>query len=151
MEKDTAHKYSKIAKLYDMLEWPIEVLVFKRLRKEAVSYAYGHILEVGIGTGKNLPYYKKNIILAAGLMTVGLLATDFLQMSIAELNAERSSVSAQEKNAYKAEVQKRVKAMDAEHRYGSSSGEGSMKQHRYGSGSGSGGGGKRKGGGGGKR
>ncbi len=40
MEKDTAYKYSKIAKLYDMLEWPIEVLVFKKLRKEAVSYAY---------------------------------------------------------------------------------------------------------------
>lgn len=101
----------------------------------------------------------KKLILAAGLMTVGLLATDFSKMSIAELNAERSSVSAQDKNAYKAEVQKRVKAMDAEqretykaeHRYGSSSGEGSMKQHRYGSGSGSGGGGKRKGGGGGKR
>lgn len=88
----------------------------------------------------------KKLILVAGLMTVGLLATDFSQMSIAELNAMRGSVSTEDKNAYKAEVQNRLKAMDeaerdtyrAERRNGSSSGEGSMKQHRYGSGSGGG-------------
>ncbi len=99
----------------------------------------------------------KKLILAAGLLTVGLLATDFSQMSIAELNAMRGSVSTQDKSAYKAEVQNRLKAMDeternsyrAERRNGSSSGEGSMKQHRYGSGSGSGEGGMHRGNGGG--
>lgn len=88
----------------------------------------------------------KKLILAAGLMTVGLLATDFSQMSIAELNAMRGSISTQDKSAYKTEVQSRLKAMDeaerqtyrAERRNGSSSGEGSMKQHRNGSGSGEG-------------
>ena len=105
----------------------------------------------------------KKLILAAGLMTVGLFATDFSQMSIAELNAMRGSVSTEDKSAYKAEVQNRLKAMDeaerntyrAERRNGSSSGEGSMKQHRYGSGSGSGSGGggmhRGSGGGGGRR
>ena len=99
----------------------------------------------------------KKLILLTGLMTVGLLATDFSQMTIAELNAMRGSVSTQDKSAYKAEVQSRLKAMDeaerntyrAERRNGSSSGEGSMKQHRYGSGSG--GGGMQRGGGGGRR
>lgn len=99
----------------------------------------------------------KKLILAAGLLTVGLLATDFSQMSVAELNAMRGSVSAQDKSAYKAEVQNRLKAMDeaerstyrADRRNSSSSGEGSMKQHRYGSGSGSGGGGMHRGSGGG--
>ena len=105
----------------------------------------------------------KKLILAAGLITVGLLATDFSQMSIAELNAMRGSVSTQDKSAYKTEVQSRLKAMDeaerqtyrAERRNGSSSGEGSMKQHRHGSGSGSGSGGggmhRGSGGGGGRR
>ncbi len=104
----------------------------------------------------------KKLILSVGLMTVGLLATDFSQMSIAELNAMRGIVSAQDKNAYKAEVQNRLKAMDEaerntyreERRNGSSSTEGSMKQHRYGSGSGSGSGGgsiMHRGGGGGRR
>ena len=99
----------------------------------------------------------KKLILTAGLITVGLLATDFSQMSIAELNAMRGSVSTQDKSAYKAEVQNRLKAMDeaerqtyrAERRNGSSSSEGSMKQHRYRSGSGSGGGGMHRGSGGG--
>jgi hypothetical protein len=99
----------------------------------------------------------KKLILAAGLITVGLFATDFSQMSIAELNAMRGTVSAQDKSAYKTEVQSRLKAMDeadrqtyrSDRRNGSASGEGSMKQHRYGSGSGSGGGGKHRGSGGG--
>ena len=73
MEKGAAHKYSKIAKFYDMLEWPVEVLAFKKPRKEAVFYAYGHVLEVGIGTGKNLPYYKKNIDLTGIDFSSGML------------------------------------------------------------------------------
>jgi len=101
----------------------------------------------------------KRLILAAGLMTVGLWATDFSQMSIAELNAMRGSVSTEDRSAYKAEVQNRLKAMDEaernsyreERRNGSSSGEGSMKQHRHGSGSGEGGMHRGNGGGGGGR
>ena len=101
----------------------------------------------------------KKLILAAGLMTVGLLATDFSQMSIAELNAMRGSVSTENKSAYKAEVQNRLKAMDeaernsyrADRRNGSSSSDGSRKQYRNGSGSGSGGGMHRGSGGGGRK
>lgn len=73
MREDTAHKYSKIAKFYDLLEWPVEVLIFKKLREEAVSCAYGHVLEVGIGTGENLPYYKKNIDLTGIDFSPGML------------------------------------------------------------------------------
>ncbi|WP_415405713.1 class I SAM-dependent methyltransferase [Sulfurovum sp. CS9] len=73
MKEDTSQKYSRIAKLYDLFEWPIEKLLFKKLRKEAVSYAYDHVLEVGIGTGKNLPYYNKNINLTAIDFSPGML------------------------------------------------------------------------------
>ncbi len=102
----------------------------------------------------------KKLIFTAGLLTVGLFATDFSQMSIAELNSMRNSVSSQDRSAYQAEVQNRVKAMDvaqrdsykAERQNSSSNGGGSMQQHRSGSGAGSGSaGGKRKGGGGGGR
>jgi len=73
MKEDTSHKYSKIAKLYDLLEWPIETLLFKKLRKEAVSCAYDHVLEVGVGTGKNLPYYNKSVDLTAIDFSPGML------------------------------------------------------------------------------
>ena len=98
----------------------------------------------------------KKIIISVGLMVSGLLATDFSQKSIAELNAMKGSVSTQDKSAYQSEVQKRVKSMDeadrnsykAERKNGSSSGGKSGKQHRHRHGSGGGGG---KHGGGGKR
>ncbi len=73
MKEDTSRKYSRIAKLYDLFEWPIEKLLFKKLRKEAVSYAYGDVLEVGIGTGKNLPYYDKSVNLTAIDFSPGML------------------------------------------------------------------------------
>lgn len=73
MKEDTSRKYSRIAKLYDLFEWPIEKLLFKKLRKEVVSYAYGHVLEVGIGTGKNLPYYNKSVNLTAIDFSPGML------------------------------------------------------------------------------
>ena len=61
MKEETSYKYSRIAKLYDLFEWPIETLLFKKLRKEALSYAYGNVLEVGVGTGKKLTYYNHSI------------------------------------------------------------------------------------------
>jgi len=73
MRELTSRKYSRVAKLYDWFEWPIEKLVFKKLRKEAISYAYGNVLEVGVGTGKNLPYYNGNIDLTAIDFSPGML------------------------------------------------------------------------------
>ena len=73
MREDTSHKYTRIAKFYDLFEWPIEILVFKKLRKETVSYAYGTVLEVGVGTGKNLPYYNRDVDLTAIDFSPGML------------------------------------------------------------------------------
>ena len=73
MKEEASRKYSQIAKFYDLFEWPIETLLFKKLRKEALSYAYGQVLEVGVGTGKNLPYYNKSVDLTAIDFSPGML------------------------------------------------------------------------------
>lgn len=51
--------------LYDLLLTPLEKWVFRPLRTELLSHARGHVLELGIGTGLNLPYYPVGIELTA--------------------------------------------------------------------------------------
>jgi ubiquinone/menaquinone biosynthesis C-methylase UbiE len=53
-------RYDRIAGVYDLLEKPMES-AFSRWRKEMLREARGKVLEVGIGTGKNIPYYPDNI------------------------------------------------------------------------------------------
>lgn len=50
-------KYNKISAIYNLMEWPLEFFFFARWRKEALSGLKGRVLDVGIGTGKNMKYY----------------------------------------------------------------------------------------------
>ena len=58
-EKTVEKKYNRFSIVYDVLEWPVEKLLFSKWRKRVIGAAKGKILEVGVGTGKNLPYYSK--------------------------------------------------------------------------------------------
>jgi len=63
-------RYDRIAAIYDSLENPMELLSYSRWRKEVFEWVpkRGKILEVGVGTGKNLPYYhKKHEVFAADI------------------------------------------------------------------------------------
>ncbi|HLC99228.1 MAG TPA: class I SAM-dependent methyltransferase [Candidatus Nanoarchaeia archaeon] len=55
----TMGKYDRAAGLYDIFELPLEKIWFSRWRKKYISPLKGRILEVGIGTGKNIPYYSQ--------------------------------------------------------------------------------------------
>ncbi len=50
-----------MAALYDSLESPMELLTYSRWREEVFERLLkeGRVLEVGVGTGKNLTYYYK--------------------------------------------------------------------------------------------
>jgi phosphatidylethanolamine/phosphatidyl-N-methylethanolamine N-methyltransferase len=51
-------RYDRLAPYFDGLEGFLEGLLFRRLRKKLWSQASGaHILEVGVGTGKNFQFY----------------------------------------------------------------------------------------------
>ncbi len=53
-------RYDRIARFYDAFEFPMEVLAFSSWRRELLKRIEGtFILEVGIGTGKNVPFYKE--------------------------------------------------------------------------------------------
>ncbi|MFO8183605.1 MAG: methyltransferase domain-containing protein [Candidatus Aegiribacteria sp.] len=90
MQNCAAEKYSRISRLYDLFEWPMERFVFRRLRIEAVDRAEGRTLEVGVGTGKNLEHYPADLDLSAidfspGMLDVAAEKADKLGLSNLDL------------------------------------------------------------------
>ena len=54
----TRARYNRIAPIYDVMEALVERLAFRRWRRQLWSCVEGErVLEVGIGTGKNVPYH----------------------------------------------------------------------------------------------
>ena len=59
-------RYDRLAPWFDSLEGFLEGLFFRRLRKKLWLQAQGpHILEVGVGTGKNFEFYPQNARMTA--------------------------------------------------------------------------------------
>jgi len=58
--KTVQKRYDRFSIIYDICEYPIEKLFFSKWREKYIGQVKGKILEIGVGTGKNLPYYKKN-------------------------------------------------------------------------------------------
>ncbi len=59
-------KYNRISVIYDIIELPIELSLYGRWREEILSNLSGKVLEVGVGTGRNLKYYP------AGCSVIGI-------------------------------------------------------------------------------
>jgi demethylmenaquinone methyltransferase/2-methoxy-6-polyprenyl-1,4-benzoquinol methylase len=51
-------RYDWYSRIYDKFEQPMEQMVFKDLRSPIIGALHGRILEVGVGTGKNIPFYQ---------------------------------------------------------------------------------------------
>ncbi len=58
--KKTKKKYDRFAKFYDLFEGGMEKKKFSCWRKQILGNLKGNILEIGVGTGKNLKYYNQN-------------------------------------------------------------------------------------------
>lgn len=104
MQNCAAGKYSRISRLYDLFEWPMERFVFRRLRINAVDRTEGRTLEVGVGTGNNLEHYPAHLDISAidfspGMLAVaakkadrlGLSNLDLREMDVEDLDYESDS------------------------------------------------------------
>lgn len=58
LTETTKSRYNRIAPIYNIIESLPEQL-FKAWRQKLLGMAKGKILEIGVGTGKNFPYYPK--------------------------------------------------------------------------------------------
>jgi ubiquinone/menaquinone biosynthesis C-methylase UbiE len=57
--REISEKYNRFARWYDWVEGVPEVLGVRRLRRRLLQRASGRVLEVAVGTGKNLSYYPE--------------------------------------------------------------------------------------------
>lgn len=55
--REVSEKYDRFARWYDCVEGVPDLLGVKRLRRSLLRGASGSVLEVAVGTGKNLAYY----------------------------------------------------------------------------------------------
>lgn len=58
-------RYDRASRMYDILEQPMEGMSMKKWRLEATKVLKGKVLEIGVGTGKNIPYYADDIEITA--------------------------------------------------------------------------------------
>jgi len=55
-------RYNRVSKIYDILEQPMEVMTMSKWREKLIKNIEGpKILEVGVGTGKNLLIYPNKL------------------------------------------------------------------------------------------
>ena len=55
-------RYDRVAPIYDLVGYPVERLAFKRWRRQIWSKVEGtNLLEVGVGTGKNIAHYPPGV------------------------------------------------------------------------------------------
>ncbi len=82
LKAEIREKYNTLAHWYVLVERILEVLGVRILRRRLLQRASGKVLEVAVGTGKNLRYYPK---------ACQIFATDFspAMLAIARKRAKR--------------------------------------------------------------
>jgi len=71
----TKASFDSLAPVYDPLGSLLEWIAFRRWRERFWPQVRGeHVLEVGVGTGKNLPYYPQGMRVTAVDLSEGMLA-----------------------------------------------------------------------------
>jgi ubiquinone/menaquinone biosynthesis C-methylase UbiE len=91
-------RYERIAPLYDLLDFPFEHFRYRRLRPLLFRGLAGRLLDAGVGTGRNFPFYRPDARVAGVDFSPAMLAraehrsrsatapVELLQMDVTQLN-----------------------------------------------------------------
>lgn len=90
-----ARVYDRIARFYDLYDAPMDWLGGAKRRQRVLSDAAGRVLEVGIGTGRNLGHYNPAVRLTGVDISQGMLeraqrrATTSRRVALARADVEQ--------------------------------------------------------------
>jgi ubiquinone/menaquinone biosynthesis C-methylase UbiE len=73
-ELSTRQRYQRIAPLYDLLDLPFEYRRYRQLRPLLFAGMSGLILDAGVGTGRNLPFYPSGAKVTGIDLSAAMLA-----------------------------------------------------------------------------
>ena len=82
----TIERYQRIAPVYDFLDLPFEYGRYRRVRRLLFQGLSGRLLDVGVGTGRNFPFYPP------GSQVVGI---DISSAMLARAEPRRKSAAAE--------------------------------------------------------
>lgn len=72
---DVRRRYDRASRYYDLQLWPMELLGMRRFRRKVLDRVSGsRVLEVGVGTGINLPDYPAAVLVDAIDLSPRMLA-----------------------------------------------------------------------------
>src|SRR5919106_3922328 len=86
--REIAEKYDRFARWYDWVEGIPDLLGVSRLRRRILRRSRGKVLEVAVGTGKNLSRYPRGCPITAVDLSIEML--NIAQQRAAKLSMEVS-------------------------------------------------------------
>lgn len=84
--------FDALASGYDLGLLPLEVAVLRRMRRRAFPKVEGHVLEVGVGTGVNLPLYPPTATVVALDFSAPMLRRALRRPARARVRAVRADL-----------------------------------------------------------
>ena len=84
----TLDRYERIAPFYDLLDLPFEYLRYRKIRSLLFAGLSGLILDAGVGTGRNFPFYPRNAKIVGVDLSPAMLARAARRRPSAEAEVE---------------------------------------------------------------
>jgi ubiquinone/menaquinone biosynthesis C-methylase UbiE len=101
--QEISQKYDRFAQWYDVAEGVPDLLGIRKLRQRVLQQACGKVLEVAVGTGKNLPYYPHEcriiaVDLSGEMLNIARKRAVKLSMNVSFLLADAEALPFSEKS-----------------------------------------------------
>jgi demethylmenaquinone methyltransferase/2-methoxy-6-polyprenyl-1,4-benzoquinol methylase len=88
MEISNLERYQRIARIYDLLDLPFEYGRYRKIRPALFAGLTGRILDAGVGTGRNFPFYPAHSTVVGIDLSPAMLARAERRLSTAATRVE---------------------------------------------------------------